>query len=75
MMHGELVHRRAIEFTRASAADPRVDLERALAVAVVALVLRPSCLEDEAIEAGMIDGLAGRGHDVVERDSNACRRL
>src|SRR5215471_15498566 len=58
MMNGELPDRRCVEFAAASPADPRVDLERPLAISLFALIARASRFGDDAVEPRMIGLLA-----------------
>src|SRR5690606_30770279 len=54
----QFLHVGAGELARAAAADPRVHLQRPLAVAFLALGGRATRVGDDAVEAGIV----GRGH-------------
>src|SRR5690606_41357769 len=54
----QFLHVGAGELARAAAADPRVHLERPLAVALLALGCRAAGFSDDAVQAGVV----GRWH-------------
>jgi len=51
VMHGQLLHVGARELARAAAADPRIQLQRPLAVRSLALLAGAPRLGDQAVEA------------------------
>ena len=61
VMDRHFVHVRVVELAGAAAADPRVQLERLAAVALLALLLGASRFRDDAVEALLVrlDSLAG----------------
>ena len=57
VVHGKLHDVAAIEFPRATSADPRINLERPLAIAGCALLARTAGVGDNMIQLGAV-GLA-----------------
>ena len=60
MVNGQLAHIGDAELAGATAANPRVDLERALPIARIASVARLVRIQHESIEAVVVYGLHGQ---------------
>src|SRR5690242_8072237 len=63
MMHLQQLQVRMRELTRTTAADPRIDLERSISIALGALLACAARVGDHPVEASVVGSSFGSGHD------------